>query len=126
MRRLFDPNRYRVVLFDQRGAGRSTPHASEPGVNLSTNTTTHLITDIERLQQHLGIHRWLVFGGSWGSTLALAYAERNPDRVSEMVLASVATTTAWEIDWITRGVGVFFPGPWARFRDGVSRSRSLR
>src|SRR5580704_12054868 len=119
MRRLFDPKRYRVVLFDQRGAGRSTPHASEPRVNLSTNTTTHLIADIERLQQHLGINRWLVFGGSWGSTLALAYAERNPDRVSEMVLASVATTTAREIDWITRGVGVFFPEPWARFRDGV-------
>jgi proline iminopeptidase len=119
MRRYFNPEAYRIVLFDQRGSGRSTPHASEPGIDLSTNTTAHLIADIERLRQSLGIKRWLVFGGSWGSTLALAYAEQHPDQVTEMVLNSVATTTAWEIDWITRGVGIFFPEAWARFRDGV-------
>jgi proline iminopeptidase len=118
-RRLFDPGAYRIVLFDQRGAGRSTPHASESGVDLSTNTTAHLLADIERLRRHLGIERWLTFGGSWGSTLALAYAERHPERVTEMVLCSIATTTAWEIDWLTRGVGVFFPEAFARFRDGV-------
>ena len=76
MRRVFDPNAYRVVLFDQRGCGRSTPHASEPDADLSTNTTWHLVDDIERLREHLGVDRWLVFGGSWGSVLALAYAER--------------------------------------------------
>ena len=119
MRRYFNPEVYRMVLFDQRGSGRSTPHASEPGIDLCTNTTAHLIADIERLRQHLGINHWLVLGGSWGSTLALAYAERHPDRVTEMVLNSIGTTTAWEIDWITRGVGIFFPEAWARFRDGV-------
>jgi proline iminopeptidase len=113
-RRGFDPRRYRIVLFDQRGAGRSTPYGE-----LSANTTDHLLADIEALRRHLGIERWLVFGGSWGSTLALAYAERHPDRVSEMVLASIATTTPLEIDWITRGVGKFFPGEWERFRNGV-------
>ena len=74
-RRYFDPAQYRVVLFEQRGCGRSTPHASDPDADLSTNTTWHLVADIERLREHLGIERWLVFGGSWGSTLALAYAQ---------------------------------------------------
>jgi proline iminopeptidase len=110
---------YRVVLFDQRGCGRSLPHASEPTVDLSTNTTHHLVADIELMRCHLGIDRWLVFGGSWGSTLALAYAERHPERVSEIVLAGVATTTRREIDWITRDVGRLFPEEWGRFRDGV-------
>ena len=119
MRRYFDPARYRIVLFDQRGAGRSRPHASEPNLDLSSNTTAHLLADIERLRQHLSIPRWLLFGLSWGSTLALAYAEQHPDHVKEMVLASVATTTAWEIEWITRGIGIYFPEAWARFRDGV-------
>ena len=118
-RRLFDPSRHRIVLFDQRGAGRSRPHASAPDIDLSCNTTWHLIADIERLRESLGIERWLVFGASWGSTLALAYAEDHPDRVTGMVLASVATTTEREIDWITRGVGAFFPEAWERFRDGV-------
>ncbi len=121
-RRLFDPDRYRVVLFDQRSAGRSRPHAGDPDIDLSCNTTPHLIADIERLRQHLGIARWLVFGVSWGSTLALAYAEAHPGRVTGLVLASVATTTPREIDWITRGVGAFFPDAWARFRDGVPES----
>lgn len=118
-RRYFNPDLYRIVLFDQRNAGRSTPHASEPTLDLATNTTDHLVTDIERLRQHLGIERWLLRGGSWGSTLALAYAQRHPERVTEMVLNSIATTTPWEIGWITRGVGAFFPQAWARFRDGV-------
>src|ERR1700694_3839150 len=79
-RRFFDPAAYRVVLFDQRGCGRSTPHASDPDVDLATNTTDHLIADVERLRKLLGVERWLVAGGSWGSTLALAYAERLPER----------------------------------------------
>ena len=78
-RRLFDPNAYRIVLLDQRGCGRSVPHASEPDIDLSSNTTPNLLSDIERLREHLGVDRWLVLGGSWGSALALAYAERHPD-----------------------------------------------
>jgi proline iminopeptidase len=127
-RQLFNPDVYRIVLFDQRGCGRSTPHASDLNIDLSTNTTAHLLADIELLRQHLDIERWLVLGGSWGSTLALAYAERHPPRVTEMVLFSVGTTTARELDWITRGVGIFFPEAWARFRDGIpeaQRSGSL-
>lgn len=119
-RRYFNPELYRIVLFDQRGSGKSTPHASESNVDLSTNTTDHLLADIERLRRHLDIDRWLVLGGSWGSTLALAYAERHPAHVTEMVLYSIATTTAQEIDWITCGVGVFFPEAWERFRDGAA------
>jgi len=118
-RRYFDPRAYRIILFDQRGSGRSTPHASSPGIDLSTNTTAHLLADIERLRTHLGIARWLVFGGSWGSTLALAYAERHPERVAGMVLVAIATTTPAEIEWITRGVGMFFPEAWDRFQGGV-------
>jgi proline iminopeptidase len=118
-RRFFDPAAYRVVLFDQRGCGRSTPHASDPRVDLSTNTTHHLLADIERLRHHLGVDRWLVFGGSWGSTLGLAYAERHPERVSEIVLFSVVTTTRREVEWVTRDMGRLFPAEWARFRAGV-------
>ena len=118
-RRSFGPDAYRIVLFDQRGSGRSTPHASLPDADLSANTTAHLLADMESLRRHLGIEQWLLLGGSWGSTLALAYAERHPDRVSAMVLFSIATTTEREIDWITRGVGAFFPEAWSRFRDGV-------
>jgi proline iminopeptidase len=118
-RRHFDPARYSIVLFDQRNAGRSLPHAGTPGIDLSTNTTQHLIADIERLRTHLGIERWLLRGGSWGATLALAYAAEHPERVTEMVLNSVATTTPSEIDWITRQTCAFFPDSWQRFRDGV-------
>ena len=118
-RRWFDPQRYRVVLMDQRGSGRSTPHASDPCVDLSTNTTHHLVADIERLREHLAIERWLVWGGSWGTTLGLAYAEAHPDRVTEMILVSVVTTTADEVEWVTRAMGRIFPEEWARFRDGV-------
>ncbi len=118
-RRLFDPEAYRVVLFDQRGCGRSRPHASAPAADLSANTTHHLVADIERLREHLGIERWLVLGGSWGSTLALAYAQAHPGCVSELVLFSVVTTTRREVEWVTRDAGRFFPEEWLRFRDGV-------
>ncbi|MET8334166.1 prolyl aminopeptidase [Streptosporangium canum] len=118
-RRYFDPERYRVVLFDQRNCGRSTPHASDPAADMSLNTTEHLLTDMERLREHLGVDRWLLFGGSWGSTLILAYAERHPERVTEIVIPSVTTTRRSEIDWLYRGVGRFFPEEWERFRDGV-------
>lgn len=117
-RRPFDPSAYRIVLFDQRNAGRSTPHASEPGVDLRANTTWQLVADIERLRVHLGIETWLVKGGSWGCTLALAYAETHPERVSALVLAAVATTTRREIRWITRDIGQFFPDAWAAFAAG--------
>jgi proline iminopeptidase len=119
LRRFFDPDAYRVVLFDQRGCGRSRPHASDPDVDLGGNTTAHLLADIELLRRHLGVERWLVFGRSWGTTLGLAYAERHPERVTGLVLAMVGTTTAREVEWITRDVGRLFPAQWARFRDGV-------
>jgi proline iminopeptidase len=115
----FDLAKYRVVHFDQRGCGLSTPHASDPATDMAVNTTDHLIGDIEKLREHLGIDRWLVFGGSWGSTLALAYAERFPERVSEVVLVAVTTSTRAENDWLYRGVGRFFPEAWERFRAGV-------
>jgi proline iminopeptidase len=118
-RRSFDPTVYRIILFDQRGCGRSTPHASDPSVDLACNTTDHLINDIEQLREHLGIERWLVAGVSWGSTLSLAYAERFPARVSALVLWSVVTTSRREVHWVTRDVGRYFPEQWARFRDGV-------
>lgn len=118
-RRPFNPDLYRIVLFDQRGSGRSTPLASESEVDLSTNTTEHLISDIERLREHLSIDKWLVFGGSWGTTLGLAYAERHPTSVSEMILAFVTMTTPWEVAWITEGVGQFFPEALDRFRAGL-------
>jgi proline iminopeptidase len=118
-RRYFNPDVYRVALFDQRGCGRSTPHASDPSVKLTSNTTQNLIEDIEQLRAHLGIDKWLVVGGSWGSTLGMAYAERSPERVSEMVLFSVVTTSRREVRWVTIDVGRYFPKEWARFRDGV-------
>ncbi|SDP57150.1 prolyl aminopeptidase [Lentzea jiangxiensis] len=118
-RGLFDPERYRVVQFDQRNSGRSTPSATEPVVDLSANTTRHLVADIEALRVHLGIERWLVQGGSWGVTLALAYAEAFPERVTEMVLAAVTDGDRRDTDWITRDMGRVFPREWERFRDGV-------
>ena len=120
--RSFDPDRYRIVLFDQRGCGRSRPHASDPATDMSVNTTEDLLADIELLRQHLGIDRWLLHGGSWGSTLTLAYAERHPERVSEIVIPSVTTCRRCEIDWLYRGVGRFFPEEWGRFRAGVPES----
>jgi proline iminopeptidase len=122
LRRYFDPTVYRIVLFDQRGCGRSIPHASDPAVDLTANTTHHLVQDIERLRLHLTAERWLVLGASWGSTLALAYAERFPQQVSEMVLISVVTTSHREVQWVTRDVGRYFPEAWARFRAGLPQS----
>jgi proline iminopeptidase len=127
-RRYFDPGAYRVVLFDQRGCGRSTPNAGDPGTGLEANTTDHLLADMERLRRHLGIDRWLLFGGSWGSVLSLAYAQRHPDRVSELVLFGVATGRRAETDLLTRWLGRLFPEAWARFRAGVpaaDRDRDL-
>jgi proline iminopeptidase len=119
-RRLFDPNAYRIVLFDQRNCGRSTPHASEPDIDLTSNTTPNLIRDIELLRQHVGVDRWLVLGGSWGTVLALAYAEQHPDRVTEMILWGVATGRREEFDWLFRGgVGRFFPQQWERLRQAL-------
>jgi proline iminopeptidase len=119
IRRMFDPERYLIVQFDQRQCGRSTPHAAEPVVDLSTNTTAHLIADMELLRRHLHIERWLLWGGSWGTTLSLAYGESHPQRVSEMVLASVVGTSHDEVGWVTRAMGRVFPEQWERFRDAV-------
>ncbi|EGV50645.1 prolyl aminopeptidase [Candidatus Endoriftia persephone] len=107
-RRFFDPNRYRVILFDQRGCGRSTPHAE-----LQANTIDDLIEDIEQIRNHLGIERWLLFGGSWGSTLALAYAERHPQRVSAMILRGIFLCREEEIQWFyQQGASRIFPDYW--------------
>jgi proline iminopeptidase len=119
MRRVFDPRLYRIVLFDQRNAGRSRPSAAEPVVDLSANTTPHLVADIERLREHLGVDRWLVWGASWGVTLALAYAQTHPRRVSELVLAAITGGDRRETDWITRDMGRVFPPEWEHFRDAV-------
>lgn len=110
-RRLFDPARYDVLLFDQRGCGRSTPHAC-----LDANTTWHLVADIEKLRMMAGVERWLVFGGSWGSTLALAYAETHPERVSELVLRGIYTVTHAELQWYYQfGVSEMYPDKWVHF-----------
>ncbi|HYL33741.1 MAG TPA: prolyl aminopeptidase [Stellaceae bacterium] len=109
-RRFFDPAIYRIVVFDQRGAGRSTPLGET-----HDNTLRHLIADIERLRVHLGIERWLVFGGSWGSTLALAYAETHPDRCSGLVLRGIFLCRQSEIDWFLYGMRAVFPEAWRNF-----------
>ncbi|MFC6490173.1 prolyl aminopeptidase [Nitratireductor sp. GCM10026969] len=110
-RRLFDPAKYDVMLFDQRGCGRSTPHAA-----LEANTTWHLVADIERLREMMGVEKWQVFGGSWGSTLALAYAETHPERVTELIVRGIYTLTKAELDWYYQfGVSEIFPDKWERF-----------
>ena len=114
-RRFFDPTRYRIVLFDQRGAGRSTPHAGDIDTSLEHNTTDHLVRDMEALRSYLGVDRWLVFGNSWGSTLALVYGQLHPERVSEFVLLAVTTTDREEIRWLYHGAGRIFPEAWQRF-----------
>jgi proline iminopeptidase len=113
MRCFFNPKLYRIVLFDQRGCGKSRPHAS-----LVDNTTWHLVEDIERLREHLGIERWLVFGGSWGSTLALAYAQTHPGRVSELVLRGIFLLRRWELEWFyqnPRGAASLYPDLWEHY-----------
>lgn len=119
-RRLFDPERYRIVLVDQRGCGRSTPHASAPDADLATNTTPHLVADLEVLREHLGIDRWLVLGGSWGSTLALAYAEAHPDRVTELVLRGIFTLRHSELYWYYEdGASHLFPERFADYLEQI-------
>jgi proline iminopeptidase len=117
-RRLFDPGAYRIILFDQRGAGRSRPRV-EVTTDLSTNTTARLVADLERLREHLGVDRWLVRGASWGVTLGLVYAEAHPDRVTAMVLSSVTLTRPADIHWLYHEAGRFYPEAWQRFRAGV-------
>jgi proline iminopeptidase len=110
-RRQFDPGRYDILLFDQRGCGRSTPHAS-----LEANTTWHLVEDIERLRTRFGIERWMVYGGSWGSTLALAYAQTHPQRATELVLRGIFTFRQTELDWLyLYGASEIFPDKWQEF-----------
>ena len=115
----FDPARYRLVLFDQRGCGSSIPHASDPATDMRYNTTQHLIADMERLREHLGIERWLLYGISWGTALSLAYAELHPERVSEIILAAIFLCGHDDIDWMYRGAGRFFPREWERFAAGA-------
>lgn len=110
-RRFFDPDAYHVVLFDQRGAGKSTPHAS-----LEDNTTWDLVADIERLREHLGLNRWLVFGGSWGSTLALAYSQTHTERVTALVLRGIFLCRSKEIRWFYQeGANAIFPDVWEEY-----------
>ncbi|ATD71469.1 MULTISPECIES: prolyl aminopeptidase [Gordonia] len=118
-RRFFDPAKYRIVLFDQRGCGQSRPHIAD-GADLSVNTTPHLIADMERLRTHLGIDRWQVFGGSWGSTLGLAYAQTHPDRVTELVLRGIFLLRRSEIDWYYNGGAAhIFPDVWETYLDPI-------
>jgi proline iminopeptidase len=121
VRRYFDLARHRAVLFDQRAGGRSTPHASEEGVDWASIDMAHHVADMERLRERLDIDRWAVFGTSWGTVLGLTYAERHPERVMALVLAAVSTGTAADIDWLTVHAGRFFPKQWREFRDHVPR-----
>ncbi|MER7679263.1 prolyl aminopeptidase [Streptomyces sp. NPDC096934] len=118
-RRYCDPARYRIVLLDQRGSGRSTPHASDHRTDMSVNTTAHLIGDLERLRRHLDVERWLVWGVSWGSVLGLRYAQTCPGAVSELVLTAVATGSNPEVALLTRGLGKIFPEAFERFLAGL-------
>lgn len=113
-RRFFDPRKYKIVLYDQRGCGRSRPLLNDRS-HLQFNTTPHLIRDLEALRTHLSIERWVMLGISWGTTLALAYAEAFPQRVMALVLACVTTTSKREVEWITRGIAPIFPQEWERF-----------
>ncbi len=119
MRKGFNPTKYRIVLFDQRGCGRSRPHASDPTTEMCHNTTPHLLRDLECLREHLRIDRWLVCGGSWGATLALAYAQSFPHRVSQIVLTSITTSQRSEADWLYKGVAKFFPEEFRAFESAV-------
>ncbi len=118
-RQMFDPAKYRIVQIDQRNCGQSTPSAGQPEVDLSTNTTANLVADIEQVRVHLGIDRWLVWGGSWGTTLGLAYTEAHPTSVTELLLASVVMTSEAEVDWITRSMARVFPEHWRHFVEAL-------
>jgi len=122
----FDPQRYRIVGIDQRGCGRSRPLATAALGELHRNTTQSLIEDVEAVRKHLDIEMWLVAGVSWGTTLALAYAQTHPGRVSELVLVAVTTTSRAEVDWITEGVGRIFPEAWHRFEEASGRRNGER
>lgn len=113
--RLLDPDRFRIIALDQRGCGRSGPHAGSPEHDLAANTTQRLIADLEELRAARGVGSWLVHGASWGSTLALAYAQAHPDRVLGLVLLAVTSTSRREIDWITEDVGAIYPEEWDLF-----------
>jgi proline iminopeptidase len=120
-RRFFNPEKYRIVLFDQRGCGKSRPlleHKSQ----LESNTTQHLIRDIESLRKHLAVDKWVMLGISWGTTLALAYAQAYPQHVARLVLPCVTTTSRREVEWIARGVGSIFPREWERFASFIPKS----
>lgn len=119
MPRLFDPDRWHIVAMDQRGSGRSLPHAGDDVEALNANTTAHLIRDIERLRSHLSIGQWHVYGSSWGSTLALAYAQAHPSKLSGLILAAIATTTRQEIDFLYGGAGMFLPEAFEAFQAGA-------
>jgi proline iminopeptidase len=125
-RRIFDPDRYRIIGFDQRGCGRSRPLATADLTTLHTNTTSHLIADIEALRVHLGVDRWLLYGASWGTCLALSYAQTFPDRISEILLAAVALPTPGYVEWITDTVGRIFPEQWERFERASQRRPAER
>lgn len=115
-RQLFDPDRYRIILLDQRGCGRSVPHAAGPDADLSTNTTWHLVADLECLREHLGVDTWHVFGGSWGSTLALAYAQKHPERVRSLMLRGIFTLRSQELAWFYEGgARALFPDLWESY-----------
>ena len=122
VRRFFHPDKYRIVVFDQRGCGKSTPYAS-----LEANTTWDLVADTEKVREHLGIEKWQVFGGSWGSTLALAYAEKHPDRVTELVLRGIFLLRKKEIDWFYQeGASIIFPDAWEPYFAHIPRGRARR
>lgn len=122
-RRLFDPSRYSIVLFDQRGCGRSRPLAAQDAAALRHNTLDHLIEDMEALRRHLGIDSWLLFGGSWGTTLAFAYAQAHPGRVTELVLAGITTTSLAEVDWLYGHIGEMMPEAFEIFRAATPERR---
>jgi proline iminopeptidase len=115
----FDPEVFRIVLFDQRGCGDSAPHAADPATDMAHNTTGHLVADMEALREHLGIDRWLLYGGPWGSTLILTYAQRHPGRVIGIILVGVTMTRPHEIEWLYHGLRLLLPIEWERFRAGV-------
>ncbi|MEL6435679.1 MAG: prolyl aminopeptidase [Pseudomonadota bacterium] len=125
-RRYFDPDRFRIIQFDQRGCGRSTPHAGDTIHALAHNTTHNLIEDIESIRTHLDIERWMLFGGSWGSTLALAYALAERSRVTRLVLHAIALTRRADVDWVTDGIQMFHPRAWEVLRRHLDVSRGER
>jgi proline iminopeptidase len=126
-RRFFDPDLYNAILFDQRGCGRSRPLVGDARGDLATNTTPHLVADMEMLRERLGIERWTLMGLSWGSTLALAYAQQYPERVSEVLLVLVTSGSRDEVEWLTQGVARIFPEAWDRFTRFIpAEMKSLR